>query len=243
MQQFHDGSGDTQCFADIDQEENNVQFSDSEGEENQDDSFDVQVIKATGTELMGKFNFDLCKDTTCSSHRSLILPPLFSQSDINGRNGSNACTVISLVTGYFVLSDKVLEEGFIADKVLSIFIGCMEIGNLLHDGAELLTVQDALVLLPHLSMEVYNERNCFRDSLSTTLLESFETEKQFVVLICADRSISILFYKRIYYIFDSHQHDTMGASIFYSHDVQLLKEHIPAYNDREIIYLCDVYIN
>lgn len=63
------------------------------------DEIDPDLIYETGYEIVSSNLGPLFWQNSNDNIVQLVLPSCFSQSTINGRNGSNACAVISLLTG------------------------------------------------------------------------------------------------------------------------------------------------
>ena len=66
-----------------------------------------------------------------------LFPPEFCQSSIDGRNGSNACSVISLaVTHWFLTSNGNFPgPGALSSEWINRFHVCMILGNSIYDNA------------------------------------------------------------------------------------------------------------
>ena len=89
-------------------------------------------------------------------------PQEISQSTFNGRNGSNACSLISLLVAY-IFSRKGIQiphEGILPNNLLRILCGCLELGNRMYDICRdslpnrSLSVQEAAALLSFTDISV-----------------------------------------------------------------------------------------
>ena len=103
-----------------------------------------------------------------TSSRQYLFPPHLCQSKINGRNGSNACSVLWLLIGYAAISSRI----FIHDiaMLVPLFVGSMEVGNSLHDHTALLLADEAVERLSsYFDLCLKDERNVFMSNLPSTL--------------------------------------------------------------------------
>ncbi len=70
---------------------------------------------------------------------SYVLPSQFCQSRLNGRNGSNACTVISICVATQIMLDcvQVPDSGTVepSQQTIRAFVACIEEGNKRYDSA------------------------------------------------------------------------------------------------------------
>lgn len=92
-----------------------------EKEENEDmeEAFDIDI---NAVQLLGKnLGGQLDPQEAVSGRNFVFLPSCFSQNKLNGRNGSNACCVIALLTGYFMSQ---LPKICFRDSV-PLFVGCL----------------------------------------------------------------------------------------------------------------------
>jgi len=162
-------------------------------------------------------------DDVCAWH----LPPQMCQSLLNQRNGSNACSLISLLIAY-VLEKKNIEipdEGFIPSYLVKILCGCIELGNRIYDNCRdslpnrYLPIQEASTLLPFTSISVEEPlpvRLEDEHHLSTMwgqldLLQG--TSRNFINLIIEEKtSLFVLIPPSVLYI-DTHSHSPHGAVI------------------------------
>ena len=229
-----------------DQQEEQHQYDvDCSGEENlvefPNEGLDSRVMKDVGVELINFVASDCLLRDGDGGYSAVILPTEFSQSTLNGRNGSNACSVISVLIGYFSTTARVTSDTNLFNDIIPIFVGCMEIGNTIHDGPELLTIQDAMSLLPGLGMEISDERNCFLEQLPQHVKEQLgESDSHFLAIITAGRTVCIAKESNSRLIlFDSHQRQDYGALILRSklNELDTMCRNISD-NPAELIYIC-----
>ena len=198
---------------------------------------DIDVLNDVGTE-MANFDKALCVTTD----QMVILPPGYSQSDLNGRNGSNACTVIALLVAYFFPFSKLLENPLITN-ILTLFIGCIEVGNTLHEGAEFLTVPEGLTILEHLLISLYKERNCFIAGLPETMKELL-CDSNVAIVIAEQKTVCVVqTLNGNFFLFDSHQHDLMGASVVWHDNVENIAQSIVLDDEHAMIYACSISVD
>ena len=194
--------------------------------ENFYEEMDFDLILSTGYDLMGQLDLtdchQLCLDDVVEC---LFLPSEFSQGSISGRNGSNACSLIALLLGFSTthLPMQGVRE-ICLRQIMPIFIGCMEIGNLLYEvqqNSNLLTIVDAVSLIPdHIKLTISDETNsflgeesgvCFKDVL--TEFKGSVKERQFLTLVSGHETRSLVKIGSDLFVFDSHSHPPYGASI------------------------------
>jgi len=164
------------------------EISDDEGSESLE-LFDINLdlVLSTGSEFTLVFGESFYYACGNGDITEWSMPLMLSQSNINGRNGSTACTVISLLIGY-----TMLKSAFTGDEMpecLKYFVGCMEIGNLIHGSGGLLTVPEALLVLPaDINLSMTNEQNSHiigDITLHQVVLKYLEKEKKGFLIIVA----------------------------------------------------------
>lgn len=154
----------------------------------------------------------------------------FSQSTIDGRNGSSACTVIACYTAYSVLAGKLPVITQLSDAVpegvTTSFVQCIRTGNGFYDRAnldgQLLAVYDALHLLTGTGLSIAPRRDigCRNaESLACELKGLSEMARAQGSVIAAVQvqhplMVGLAFGPDgIIMIFDSHLHGDHGAMI------------------------------
>jgi hypothetical protein len=87
--------------------------------------------------------------------------PYLSQSKIDGRQGSSACTIIAALTAHKVLSGILAlpnsKRAHPPTEVLEMFIACIRQGNHVYDSSNLkglLTIDEALEALSAISIRI-----------------------------------------------------------------------------------------
>ena len=135
------------------------------------------------------------------------LPPIISQSYLNGRNGSNACTVITCLLAKQMLAQGLLPVLSITNNSLTLCKECLTMliymiqqGNQLHDRLHQQTGQinysprEVCRLLPQLKLRVKTD-NVFpnRQSLILGKKIDFCASHATTVIILPDKSIFLHF--------------------------------------------------
>lgn len=72
----------------------------------------------------------------CSTVKEYLFPPNISQSTLGGRTGSNACTVIAVLCGFYFLKHKLNADSvsnLLSDKWCSTMMNAIIEGNRVHD--------------------------------------------------------------------------------------------------------------
>ena len=86
----------------------------------------IEMSSELDFDLIKFLSSDLLENASSIDHHTNLnvthtyLPQIFSQGQINGRNSSNVCSVISLLVGDFVTKSKVLENGFSVERISQI---------------------------------------------------------------------------------------------------------------------------
>lgn len=205
---------------------------DDDGEDDSGDGFDYDILRNVGLEIMGTVEEEDCQ----TGENFIILPPHLCQSTLGGRNGSSACTVISLITGCFInQNDRIsLKES------LPAFIGCIEAGNSLHEGPEFLLVDEAIQLLPF-SATVNEERDCYKKDLETIVLQLFQNAKA-IILNSNNSSVCLVkLSNQKVFLFDSHQHNNMGGLIAWTEKgFNDIAPFLPCRGSNDPIYIASI---
>ena len=200
-----------------------------EDDETTDEVLSYSVLKEIGLGSMSSTVIDDCR----SGNNSLILPHQISQCTLNGRNGSNACTVISLIAGCIVDQNDHISY----QESVPVYVGCIDAGNSFHEGPELLLLQEAIDIV-QFDVEIAEERDCFMKDLKETITLLFEQSKT-IILTCRNLTVCLvqLSSKKVF-LFDSHQHDDMGALIAWTKNDIII--HIPCHGPEDIVYLASI---
>lgn len=160
-----------------------------------------------------------------------FLPQDYSQSSIDGRNGSSACTVIAACVVHTVLAGGLEDMDLspqVPNSVVSNFIECIRIGNSAYDsaklGGELLSVYDAIDVLQRAGLRLViaprGDIGCHSvKDLSMELLRlasRAEEQGEYVagVIVQTPLTVAVSFSpNRVLSIFDSHGHGADGGAL------------------------------
>jgi len=237
---------DLVVHTDLDSVETDTSESDTNEEDEFEKEVDLDLILATGTELMYDSMVSDCLLGCDESSSYAFLSPSYSQSSINGRNGSNACSVITLLVGYIFLKSSILFDCVILENLFPYFIGCMETGNILYNGVKSLTITEAESFMPDsLEFKIEKERNCFPLTLDVLIFDFLADIKkyEFVAIVVCQKTVCLMFTDSHIYLFDSHIHGDYGAVIHC-----LPKENLSHIRtkldckDENLIYACVIAI-
>jgi len=229
--------------------ENDIDDADSSVTDVNDDilfesELDLDLVLTVGTESMYDAIIDDCLVGYNENCTYVFLPHSHSQSTINKRNGSSACSVISLLVGKFLSLSSILCKGFIFNNIFPVFLGCMEIGNIIYHEENLLSVKEAVSFMPDtVDLEITNERNCYPTTLDSLLTEFMIdlSNGEFVVIVACERTVCCVFTDTHVYIFDSHVHEENGAAIhsFTKENMSSISKTLNC-SDDNLIYACVV---
>lgn len=190
--------------SDVDSERGDVgadEFSNSFG-------LDYEGLKAIALDVAPSFSSVGERSKLCCTY---YLPSHLSQGTINGRNGSNACILISLLSGYFLAR----MDGSDLTDILKVLIGAMEIGNALyeeHGCNDMLNVHEGIALLPEeILLRCVEESGCIiKEHISIPLDFDVPT---FFILVAEGKAYSFLVKTEFVILTDSHAHPPHGACI------------------------------
>lgn len=140
-----------------------------------------------------------------------LFPRNISQTYFNGRNGSNACTIISLIIGrFFSRSDIPYQNrGYLEDTWMNLFYASIKEGNILYDSI----VEELGVL--DLSIEEVNERLGTKLNILTvmpSLAVSFESDVKTATILYQLRQL--VFLKRKQVVLFIHKRRTSSFLIY-----------------------------
>ena len=138
----------------------------------------------------------MCKEELVSGVEKFIFPQYFSQSFINGRFGSNACSVITLVNGACITTHQYNEMA----SIFKCFVGAVGIGKIIYedngcDGN--LSAEEAHSLLPSkLTFELGMEDNHNATNDFSSMIRLFDraialSAMEFLVVVCNSKTSSI----------------------------------------------------
>ena len=168
-------------------------------------------------------NEELINEEICAWY----FPPEISQSTFNGRNGSNACSMISILAAYFFARSRleIPKGGVLSSEFVKTFCGCIELGNRMYDLCRhglpnrYLSIEEAAALLSFTDMSTAGPlpvRLEDEHELSTVCgqLGTLSENRTYFASIVIDEktSIFILSPPHVLYI-DSHLHGIYGAVV------------------------------
>lgn len=106
----------------------------------------------------------------------------------------------------------------------------------------MLTVDEALDLVTDLNMIVVDEDNCFKHKMENILSSYFakNLRYRFAVVISSSKTVSVATLNDNVYLFDSHQHRSMGGFVLkYSLDnLKVIANNIFVQSESSILYVC-----
>lgn len=235
---INENLGELEEEVEIENEEENIR-NDSYYEE-----VDIDLIIESGDEIASKYIGPLCFEIYIGKVVQWVLPSCFSQSTINGRNGSNACAVISLLAGYAMSKCDFFQPNNIdKTRVVKSYVGCLEVGNSLYEEGDDLLVPEALAILPDtLQMDLINESNVTIDTIETDICTNVN---DFFVLTAGGSTICCMHMGGNYYVFNSHIHGEQGAMISFApiDTIKCLIESTLTIQSDDIIYICYITVD
>lgn len=178
------------------------------------ENFQLKSLKQTASLISPHFDVNSCTKIIRQRFQSIVLPSPFSQGGLN--NGSSACTVISIISG-FVFSQPNLELDLSLSSLTYPYLGCIDLGNSIHTESHFLYVHEALTMLPMLELQIVKETNFYSEAFSSGVIDLFTTveNSSFVTITFLSKSMSIVKLSSRYFLFDSHCHQPeTGASIY-----------------------------
>jgi len=153
-----------------------------------------------------------------------------SQSSIGGRQGSNACTIIASLVGYYFIKLGLpeLSSSILPSQWFDAIVNSMVEGNTLHDilfdgEARNLDIEDAVESCGNdLHISDYEQLGFdLRPGDFSPLVDRMQTrashnEKQVAIFISGGRSVAVLIWETgAFAVVDSHTHDQYGAIVGY----------------------------
>lgn len=147
-----------------------------------------------------------------------------SQGAINGRNGSAACALISLLVGYASLQSESISN----ETATANFAGCMEMGNQLAEDnhvTDCLNFEEALVLLPAvMGINFVIEENVLAGNCEqfAEILQANLNATTFGIVICNGKAYAVFKKLNTFFLTDSHARENGGAQILIFESLILL---------------------
>jgi len=163
------------------------------------DEIGLELVLSTGNDLMNGCTVSMVENV-------VKFPSELSQARMSGRNGSSACTTIALLVGHFM---PPLFLDWSSLDVSACFVGCIEIGNSLHNNRASTNVDESLSILSGLNVVITSYSN----TLFGNLYDSMENFVGYVVLTGKGQSFCAIPCPDFIVIFDSHLHGEFGATI------------------------------
>lgn len=218
-------------------EEEGAEDEEEEEEEEQDDVQGVQVSTSRVNDLAEFAQIldeldelaPLCSVSLGDNVCAWQLPQQICQSLFNQRNGSNACSLISILIAYVMAKKdiKIPDEGIIPTYLVKILCGCIELGNRIYDNYRdslpnrYLSIHEASTLLSSFTSisvgELLPVRLEDEHHLSTfwgqlDLLKSSSSRSSVNIIINEKTSLFVVIAPSVLYI-DTHFHQPHGAVI------------------------------
>ena len=131
---FEDSSDEGDDDEDEDEDGDEEMEPTAKGNLGTSETVDIIVTALEQTDSPQSFNVQpesLCRGVTCWN-----FPVDASQGRYNGKNGSNACSLISLLIGYYFNLKKIPPPPShlnLSDNIRRVVCGCIEIGNRVYD--------------------------------------------------------------------------------------------------------------
>ena len=161
---------------------------------------------------------------------SWMFPPEFCQSSIDGRNGSNACSLISLAVSHSFLTVDISlpRRNHLPSEWTKFLYLCMRLGNVLYDNARhslphryLNAGEAAQLFNTYASVKLgqtYPVRVCDQHSLSTIEEQlrrlATQNKRSAAIFIYDDKTVTFLVSQHgTVAAIDSHCHPPYGAAI------------------------------
>ena len=168
------------------------------------------------------------------------LPSHMSQGRYKGRNGSNACSLISLMIGYVFYKTKTRIPSMqtaLSDNIISVICGSMELGNRVYDlfrhnlPSRYLSIEEAAsVLDTWLECSVGNtlpvrlqdphEMSTVSAQLSLAMASQ---DSSFSFLIMNEKTSFLFTTKKDVLYIDTHSHSSCGAVVIVSESQNIVE--------------------
>ena len=219
----------------------------TEDDELEEDSLEMQIFSSTTAAREGNKSRDIVLDAldhlgvtsvnpvapemaTMPGVTCWKFPPEVCQGRYNGRNGSNACSLISLLTGYtwWMRKFSLPECGInISSGIVDALCGCIELGNRIYDlcrhdlPSRYLSIQEAAsVLEMWFDLSVGNNLPVRLDDQHTPsticgqLQEAVSScDSSYAFLILNEKTSLFYVTKESVMYIDTHSHGNKGAIV------------------------------
>lgn len=209
-----------------------------------------ETISNAGSEVSQTFQWERCHQETSQSITRIFLPPEFSQSSMNGEEGSNACLVIASLMGYLLSHRPVSFENNalrFCEQVIPLFCGATETGNMIykyHNFRGFLITPEVLdALPPSIQLELVEEKNLLvndneENSVVSYLKEMIHHPSSFFsIIIVRDYAYCLKTVGNRIVLVDSHANGLYGGK-FTLINAQSLKAEELSFPKVEMVYSC-----
>ena len=225
------------------EEDGDAESLNGEGDENEEDT---ELISGGYSDLIGKGSANTILDalTNLSTPQVCAVPPEviapgvtcwkfpkeISQGLYKGRNGSNACSLISILAGYALSLQNTAPpdcNSSISSVFLKVLCSCIEIGNRIYDlcrdslPSRYLSIQEAASVLEMwfdmdvgINLPVRLKDHHVLSTIGGQLQEAFVSRSSFVAFLILNEKTSLFYFTEgvVTYI-DTHIHEPSGALI------------------------------
>ena len=200
-------------------------------EEDVEEKEDLPLIADDIVPLCADFGSLDCSVWRATNFHEWTLPCEVSQHRLDGRNGSNACSIIAAEVVASILSEKsttpLPESGLPpSSSLISLFVNAMRRGNELynhHSKRGLLSIDDTLAL-PEVNLKIsangdlgfWNRTHCQEKIVSIAgklMQQASSIGKKAAIFTQTPYTMAVIFAERRVFIFDSHSHGCRGALI------------------------------
>ena len=225
---------ETDEVVDDDSEEDEENEENEQEPETENTDFDLSLITELGSELSGTSPISVIR--VQNNTEVYYLNGELSQGTINGRNGSSACSLISLIAAYSTINQPNVSD---INQLVSYYVGSMELGNSLYD--ELLAGLPNLPELPEavgamshfIDVSLSEEHTIFLPRDTNIIVEFFNTMKSndAMILIFQGKMVHLTKRENKFYFFDSHCHGTFGAIVLIGSHFDCIFQFVGAANE------------
>jgi len=228
---------------DVEVEDGDVESLNGEGDENEEDT---ELISSGYSNLIGKGSANTILDALSNLSAPLVravppeviapgvtcwkFPKEISQGLYKGRNGSNACSLISILAAYALSLQNTAPpdcNSSISSIFLKVLCGCIEIGNRIYDlrhdslPSRYLSIQEAASVLEMwfdmdvgINLPVWLKDHHVLSTVGGQLQEAFVSRSSFVAFLILNKKTSLFYFTEgiVTYI-DTHCHEPSGAVV------------------------------
>jgi len=225
------------------EEDGDAESLNDKGDENEEDT---ELISSGYSNLIGKGSANTILDALSNLSAPLVravppeviapgitcwkFPKEISQGLYKGRNGSNACSLISILAAYALSLQNTAPpdcNSSISSIFLKVLCGCIEIGNRIYDlshdslPSRYLSIQEAASVLEMwfdmdvgINLPVRLKDHHVLSTIGGQLQEAFVSHSSFVAfLILNEKTSSFYFTEGVVTYIDTHCHKPSGAVV------------------------------